>query len=372
MKSILSSSIAIPDATPQIKFFKELNKTIGSLKIPLIDRTQTIDSPIRYKVTQEYQLQPGRCITSFSYEECCLRKAEEIVRIQDLIQKPIAVSYSGGIDSTAIVCSFIHLLGIKEAARRVHIYMSTDSIFEYPKFFSDTLLPNFNIFPITRFVDCFGSQNIFVDGEPNGIILFAVDWLAQSKDTFGIDFFKGPVTADSIDVIAKNIKFNYSQNHVQALYEMTRVSAETFGIKLENMLDWIWWFNFNFRYQWFSYKDIRKFRVYYPHFHMDHNFFKSHFICFFDSDDFQNWSINNRQRQFENFDPRTFKLPCKDLIYKVTGDPLYWRLKGKVGSGAYPVKMEHFVFGVDEDYKPVSELEIENYLVDSAFLSSFI
>ena len=171
MKSILSTSIDIPESNKQIRFFKELNKTIGSENIPFIDRTQTIDAPIRYKVCEKNQLLSGRYITSFSYEECCLRKAEELVRVQDLIQKPIAISYSGGIDSTAIVCSFIHLLGIKEAARRVHIYMSTDSIFEYPKFFFDILLPNFSIFPITRFVDCFGSQNIFVDGEPNGLIV---------------------------------------------------------------------------------------------------------------------------------------------------------------------------------------------------------
>lgn len=371
MKSILSTSIDIPESNKQIRFFKELNKTIGSENIPFIDRTQMIDAPIRYKVCEKNQLLSGRYITSFSYEECCLRKAEEIVRIQDLIQKPIAVSYSGGIDSTAIVCSFIHLLGIKEAARRVHIYMSTDSILEYPKFFFDTLLPNFSIFPITRFVDCFGSQNIFVDGEPNGLIVFT-DWLAQSINKFGVDFFKGPVSVNSVDTIARIKQFDYKQTHVQALFEMNKMSADKFGVELENMLDWIWWFNFNFRYQWYLYLNIRKFQIYYPEFEVSHDFFKSHFVCFFDSDDFQNWSITNRQQQLDNIDPKKFKLPCKDLIYKVTKDPVYWRIKGKVHSGAYPVKMEHFVFGIDEDYKPVSESEIENYLVDSAFLSSFI
>jgi len=373
MKKLLSSTMSgMPDSNSQLKFYKDMAKTIGHQNSLPFDRTGSIDAPLLNTIMPEYQLYPGKFNTSFSYEECCLRKAEEILRIQDVIQKPISILYSGGIDSTIIVCSFIHLLGVKEAARRIHIYMSTDSIYEYSDFFSKILLPHFDIFPTTRFVDVFGSD-IFITGDGAGTVVMT-EWVEKSMKTMGTHFFKLPVNLTTLAIYARSRSkgFSYEQNHIHSLFEMNRLSADKFGIKLENMLDWVWWFNFNFKYQYYPFKALRSFRAYYPDFLVDHDFLKSHFVCFFHSDDFQSWGINHRQEQFDGVKPGRFKGMAKDFIFKITKDPMYRQLKGKARSLSRVNVMDKLVFGIDEDYKPIHESEIENYLVDSAFLSSFV
>lgn len=354
-KLLMSNLLNMPAANSDVKNYKTLHTIVGSNKIPFIDRTMCYLSPVRYDVRPKYRLSKNIIRPSKNYQECCLNKVEEILTLQKDTGKRILVAYSGGIDSTAIICSFIKQLGVTETARCVEILMSPHSIYENPQFYKKTLLPYFVLRPSTDIYLSSSQEYIRVDGEPNGVIC-GPEWLAGAKQKFGfdIDFFLRKLQIKEVETIAKANKINYDLKQILTLYAMVVQSAEFCGIKLKNMLDFIWWLNLNFRYQYFIYNHLRKFFMYYPNFEMTEKYFDEHFVGFYDSMDFQNWSIENRQEFLGFLTPGNWKRPCKELIYEVTRDEEYRRQKGKVYSLDKPMLLEQYYFGIDDCFKPVT------------------
>ena len=102
---------------PKFREWLDFYKITQDPYIAINDRTNTFRFPIRTHVPDKFILPEFKSL-NITYEECVIERAAQIIKQQEDLDVPIQIMYSGGIDSSVIVSSFIKLLGVEEASKR--------------------------------------------------------------------------------------------------------------------------------------------------------------------------------------------------------------------------------------------------------------
>jgi len=355
---------------PVLQFYRNVHTIFRNQGISPIDRTDAIIPPLNFAIPKEYQLQGKDFTSNLSYKDCCTNKVEQIVNLQDKLQKQILINWSGGLDSTAIICAFISALGLAESVRRLTISLSPHAVYEYPLFFKKFILPNFNIKNSLSLFQNDPTDYIVVDGEPNGAIC-GPELLLLWATALGDDFLKKQITLENIETALKCRVNQIPKKYVAVLNETVMQSSRSIGLDLTDMSEWMWWQNFNFRILWYRYK----LPILYASERMTYKTanisWDDYYINFFFDDDFQAWSINNRDRYHEYVMPGKWKLPVKEVIFDVTKDNDYKLRKGKVTSIDY-LTLKDSVFAIDSDYHTVTKEKLHVYLNDKNYYSDWM
>ena len=76
------------------------------------------------------------------FEQICTIRSKQIVDAAKTNNKKIVIFYSGGVDSTAMLCSFINILPIAELRDLVYIACNDSSICENPNFYKEVIIGN--------------------------------------------------------------------------------------------------------------------------------------------------------------------------------------------------------------------------------------
>src|SRR5205814_5240866 len=120
--------------SPDARCWAQIYKLIAP-NVVLVDRAdETVCTPFRFSLYEKFRLPTVLPDFRTTYEECCMRRAEELLALQDRVQVPIALFYSGGIDSTLVLVCLAKALG-SQLKERVTVYLSVDSIGENPNFY---------------------------------------------------------------------------------------------------------------------------------------------------------------------------------------------------------------------------------------------
>ena len=148
---------------------------------------------------------------SLSLEECCYNRVCEIMNYASSIgKKDIYISWSGGVDSTLAVCSF--LLCDSFDIKNLHILYNESSISEYPYFYK--LLAEQNIHMHNFYNNCymyenFAGDNIVVNGHGGDYIipsnLFSVQYNFNDWK-LGIQYFCKLYSYKNVEYYIENIK----------------------------------------------------------------------------------------------------------------------------------------------------------------------
>ncbi len=266
---------------------------------------------------------------SKSYEEICSDRARNLMRIQDDRGGKLALLYSGGIDSTMVFISLLEAMGAREFKDRVTIYMTQDSINENPNLYFNFIRPNsFEIKSSTRFRYLFDGTSLVVGAEFNDQLngsLLVYDLVEVYGDEiinrkFSIDFLKQFLSSRELSPLAQSLWINY--------FEKT-LPLQDVG-KIETVFDFFWWFNFIYKWQSVYFRMPlrvpRHIRA-----RMSDNYLSNFYFHFFDTADFQQWSMNNPDLRIQG-QWNTYKWHTKELIYKHTKDKDYRDHKLKLGS----------------------------------------
>ena len=289
------------------------------------DRTQTLKLPIHQSIYDKCVM-PAYATTNMSYQDCCDEKVKEIYELSVRLNKPIGIMWSGGIDSTGVVVSFLRNYSIDDLRKRIKIIMSSQSIPENPKFYMEYILPNFPFVNSETTPWLFDGSMILVSGEFN-------------DQLFGSDMIRSLLISDKESVKRKLDKdyllqfvnkkigdLKISRILCDAIYD----SSDKHGIVLEKNSDWFWWFNFCFKWQ-----NVH-FRIYCLTMpknvsSIDREWDKTYLHHFYQTDSFQLWSMNNPQvREFDDW--KDYKLEAKKLIFDFNKDELYYQNKIKSAS----------------------------------------
>lgn len=290
----------------------------------IVDRTETLD--IGLNITVIDKIPTGT--TNKSFGDICEQEAERIVKLG----RPIAVYWSGGIDSTLALISLI-----KAGATDLTVIMTSASIIEYPLFYNKFIKDKLKVRRVR--------PSIVPDVDPTELIV---------TGEFGDQAMGSVVILDYPDF--SRIQSDPWEPHIRAKYgdrylELVREQVKHAPFPIVTVFDYLWWMNYSCKWQHVL---VRMSGIDTQH----TNLFMQNVEHFYRADDFQRWSMhegNHRSLKLKDT-PASYKFVMKALIADFTKDIDYQRDKLKLGSlrdttaNAFLFKLETGVSIKVEDY----------------------
>ena len=310
---------------PDVRAWAEIGKLL-TITISHVDRMGELKAPFDFSLYEPFRLPTDIAGFTDSYEDCCWRRAKEIARIQDEKRVPIAVFYSGGIDSTLVLVSFAKLFG-SELKDRVKVFLSPESIRENPNFYHSFIRRNCRMESSERFASLFDGSHIVVSGEHNDQ-LFGSDVVGNLGRYEPFEAMMAPYTRDSIVRLLGLTGMNAAAAHIW--FELIDAHARRAPCAVKTVFEFFWWLNFVFKWQCVYFRlplrcDPAQQK------NINAAFLDTYYQVFYNTPDFQKWSMANPDLKVQD-SWRTYKFPAKRLIYEFNRDEHYFRYKTKAGS----------------------------------------
>ena len=284
-------------------------------------------------------------------------------RAQDFLGKQVVVQWSGGVDSTAVLLALIKNGVQKED---LQIFYSQGSVAEYPKLYEYLLQNKFNLFEVSDWRQDLGS--VTTDVITNG-------WCADQL--YGSLFFHEGYRQYhwSIEKLLTTTEAPYGKLTEEQAKEFTQIykdaAKKTLGLDLVIAAHLGWFVNFCMKWTWVStYNELfllgtkngRKTR------------------CFFDTDYFQSWAVNNFSKMSEHniYGKKTqyYKRDLKEYCNEVFPDSEFLETKtknpswnGTVDDG--PMKEYRVTLKLDDGYRVYSLPLHSKAVIDYPFNRKF-
>jgi hypothetical protein len=329
---------------PDWKRWKSMYRIFGS-PLSFNDRRGNLKVPIKTATRDLLRMPSYDSSFSMSYEECCYERVHEIVKIQDEKGVPIKLLYSGGIDSSLILTSFIKVLGVREASKRIQVLLSQDSVAENPVLWSKFIRPHFEIMDSEKFHEHFNKDSIMMAGEGN-------------DQLFGSDIYKDVGSWGGHGILDKAYEDNIipfmmskslTKSEAEYLYDLFKEYViDEAECPIITVADFWWYMNFCCKWEFVYHRSllsIPKTETITP------EYMNEHFFQFYQSDNFQKWSMVNRTEKHKG-DFTSYKFHAKELVIKHVdepGDP--YRLKIKNKSLPNLIRYKKICDAIDSDYK---------------------
>ena len=324
------------------------------------DRTNTIKFPLNFQILNKI-LPLGQ--QKVSYADACDARAIEIMKKAESNDSRIFIMWSGGIDSTTIMSAFLRNTTI-EQQQRITVFMSQNTIKENPRFFKRFVLGKLNYESSINFPIRFAEANaIFVHGECNGQLYGDMDEFtnpnfmnmptAQDKLLWQHHLTKAP-TLELINAMWKYEKFNHEV--LEVVQHIVNASAQSVGIELENLHQFVAWYKICFVVQYCQVRPIS---------FMSQNILdkttniNEHVIAFFVSNDFDQWAMQRLVTLREHC--KIQRLESREYIKSFDNDLEYFENKQKVNSGAPLANQLKIVYALDNEMKFVPKDQLSSY-----------
>lgn len=330
----------------EVQLFIDICKTFYWYTPP-IDRTNLITSPIKIDYVKDSIL-PKDDDAALSFEDCVEDRIKEIITLQNSNNKKIVLCYSGGIDSTTVLCNFIKYTNLKDISERIIIAMSPESILENPMTY-DFIKQNFNIISSLDTQKYLTDEYIVIVADP-GTGNFCHDGYVRNKKLL-------------LDTHISEYEFETSEQTVlnkKSIKFLCEETAKNYNIELKNYGDYHWWWHFNFRFN----PIISRW-----HLRMNNGskqFWENQFFTFYSKTTFQNWSLNHGRY----IQSSGLKQIQKDTMRGIISEDFIKNKRkyfsaSKLFRGVYTHKI------IDENYKPVLNFIPELYYNPNNNLKQF-
>ena len=323
MKNLLLSKCQMlgNSTQPDVVQWFELYKLIN-LNVSLVDRCNYINIPYRFENKFPMPTLPGTF--NKNYTDICIERARNLIAHSKNINKPITVLWSGGIDSTVVLISFI--LGCPDDLDRISVALNPYSILENPNFYYKHIRNRFNMLPSERTLDLLNGSCIMVGGEFNDQ-LFGSDILRDVKEFDSMDLVHAKNTHGNIVpfLLSKGMSEDAASKWYSLLNEHIR---NVCPVEVDTVHLFFWWLNFAFKWQSVYYRipeRIQNRKL------LTDEFLSQHYMQFFEATDFQIWSMLNPSKKISNT-WESYKLEAKKMIFDFNKDQDYFDNKVKKGS----------------------------------------
>jgi hypothetical protein len=300
------------------------------------DRTGTITTPFRTVTI------PGTAMPRFekldhSLTEICDARAKSLLRRAKAEDRTIVIMYSGGIDSTTMLVSFMRAAKPKTLRERVLVLLNINSINENPDFYRDHILSKCTIAHSQFYNRYIGDDRyLIINGECNDQLWGAMQVFDDNAHIFGDRPWDVPIQRSQFIAWLQQ---KVSATNSEIIFDLLDSVCKASPISIETPWQWFWWVLFACKWQ-NSYMRGVAFA------HPSHrNGWRpgTNFDAFYVHEHFQLWSMNNRHLL------RGDKWACKDIIYDYNRDQAYRDHKTKQGSLTHVVTKKHSVTAIDSN-----------------------
>jgi len=319
-----------------------INRTISGCWMP-VDRSDTLKTPGLKIIGPAI---PDATGFNKTLEDCMLEKAQHIWDTG----RNLKVYWSGGIDSTGVLIALIRTAK-NDDLDRLTVCMDIESsgkplssYGEYPLFFDKFIDGKLNVELMNLessykedFYNNTNTANVLV-GDISRHIAKSIDdnYLCITGDLGGILF--GSVTTVKNPNLINMTKKEFLERPIYKKYlnEIEKLNKAC-PISTNKLTDMLWWWTFSIK--WCE-ERLHSFD------HITKNSDWVNIVTFYDTEDFQKWSISNPDKRIIKT-PTSFKWPLKDFIYDHTKDADYRDNKLKLGS--LPLRIGN-IAAIDDKY----------------------
>jgi hypothetical protein len=237
--------------------------------------------------------------------------------------------------------------------------MTQESISEYLLMYNKFIRPNFKIISADRVTELFDQSGIILTGS-QGDKIFGTDRVSEIYRTGSLDRIFDPLDNFVIEYWKSK---GIDHPSAEIWFDLIKQQSKKFNISLETNFDFLWWFNFNFEWQseYFLFSLRSNCRL-------TEEYHKNFIFAFFDSYDFQQWSMINRNQKIKNT-WNSYKFPAKDIIFEYTNDSEYRDYKIKIVSAGRLFQNRTIPLGIDTDFNLITKINKQFlYQNDNSFV----
>jgi len=282
-------------------------------------RTHYNPWPFRNEVADLFkQRMPSFSDKEYEFGEVTDHRISEILDIAE--GRPWAICWSGGIDSTVMICSVLKNLEPQQR-KNFAVYCNHVSIWENPRFFREFVEPNFKLIDSFRYEKVYENfdQYLWIDGEPADCLWGSAYRYRISPQELGRSW------RSSLDTLVSSFIQRLTDTQSAKWFcERVIEDIENSGLEIDTLSQFTWWNNFNtgwigtnFRKTYFQ----NKISVY----HIMENF-----INWYDNEAYQQWSMwYNLVLPFES----DYKKAAKQYIFDIDKNVYSLNFKTKMHSG---------------------------------------
>jgi hypothetical protein len=214
--------------------------------------------------------------------------------------KKIKVMYSGGLDSTLVLCSLYK--NKTENSPEIEVLLTQNSINENPNFFENYIT---NYRKYEGEMDGSSYSKFMVNNDDDFIIV---------TGEIGDQLFGSSLILNDLDHASQPVDWE-KYSGLNALCAVCPMPVLTNA-------DLLWWVNFTLKYQWVQLRIYKNMAI-------DFN----KYVHFFDTTEFQRWSMQTSMTEkIPDFSPTKYKQDIRGYILDFTGDRDYCQNKTKVPS----------------------------------------
>jgi len=268
------------------------------------------------------------------------QRAIELATIAQQQNKKIYIMWSGGIDSTFVLVSFLKNLSVADHAM-LAVVLTKESIDEAPVFYKDHIENKLEVIRYHSFVvDNYflKSQGIVLSGDPADAIFGPSSgmYTHMMHDRGHLRSFRDhtKIIGNSIDQLRQESIRRYNLTGFGQWYahKVTKNLLEVNPPEVETIADWWWWHYINLKWESSMVRPIirRKISKYNEPLEQQQisNFNRD---TFFNTEKFQMWSFTNLKTLIGN-DVATHKAAPKQYIYEFDKNEDYYKNKKKIES----------------------------------------
>jgi hypothetical protein len=306
-----------PGVQPWWEYYKVLTHAIT-----VVDRTgyyhlpgeyiSNFQMPYNFKVYPSLVMPPMVSGFNKTYEQCCHERVEYILEQSQTRNLPIYVMWSGGIDSTTVLVAFMKSMTDHELKNNLVVLLTQDSINENPNFYYNHIRKRCRIMSSEGVLSLLNKKQIIVDGEHNDQLMGADSAITSllAKDP-NYDWNQ-PWTREKL------VKFYLHRgmtnlDYVNRWVDLFTSSASRAPCEVKSFYEYLWWINFNFKWQNVYFRMLLRADVSVRSF-VDRDLADNYVYHFFNNYDFQRWSMANPHLKVGKT-WNTYKFTSKDYIY---------------------------------------------------------
>jgi hypothetical protein len=297
-----------------LKNKQPLHKCINPL-ISVLDRTENSWPNFEYLNLFPMLVNPEKR----NFLELSYNRVKEIVNTSS----HVTVMWSGGIDSTFILCLFIEL-GLAQQLKsqnRFTIGLNLDSIKENPLMYENIIKKDF--------IDCVvQADKILTNPDKYGSIItgeMADNLVGSLTMKSCVDFY------NDFSVVHETWKTrglswfirNLTADEKPQVAELLESLVHHAPVEIQSSHDLFWYLNFNMKWQAVNFRIVSHCKD-----QDTGNKLINQLVHFFNTEDFQHWSLSEGH-YFTGSKWGDYKMCMKEPIFKVTGDSNYLKYKTK-------------------------------------------
>jgi hypothetical protein len=324
----------------------------------MIDRTGVIQLPFKTEFLDSMRVPEIPKQFSKTLEQCCVEHARSIVDQANATNQTISILWSGGIDSTCTVSSFL-MCATFEERKRITILLNRESILENTNFYENHLLGKLACKSSNNWESYIKTNNIFVTGEGGDQVCW--NGFTRASDTIfntlGWNILKQSANPDIMIKILEMVSFDKESAKIgyervlEPLRQNSVVPVDTVGQLL-------WYFNFVAKWQNVYLRILLNLvdtSV------ISTSYIETNFKMFFQSKDIQIWTMLNNESTVWVNKFTDIKMPLKNIIFQYDKDEYYKKNKVKIGSLGRLSRMRPSIGYIKSNWEFSQTVDIEHY-----------